>query len=94
MFWREEFQTSTFQGLCRLTQFSFSVTFIIISVTWLITMGGGEAKLTMGIGTLFYKGVRFERGENLAHKTQVLHFLFSVYFLFAIIQFSNQINYS
>jgi hypothetical protein len=43
-----------------------------------------------GLGTLFYKGVKFERGENWSHKTQVFHFLSSVYFLFVIIQVSNQ----
>jgi hypothetical protein len=37
----------------------------------------------------FHKGVKFERGENWFHKTQVFHFLFSV-FLYAIIQSSNQ----
>jgi hypothetical protein len=41
------------------------------------------------LGTLSYKVVKFERGENLSHKTQVCRFLFSGYFLFAMIQFSN-----
>jgi hypothetical protein len=36
-------------------------------------------------GTLFYKGVRFERGENWFHKTQVFHFL-----LFFICHYSIQ----
>jgi hypothetical protein len=41
------------------------------------------------LGTLFYKGVKFERGKNLSPKTQVFHFLFCL-FSFAIIQFSSQ----
>jgi hypothetical protein len=52
--------------------------------------GGGRWELTCVLGILFYKSVKFERGENWSHKTQVFHFLFSVYFLFAIIQYSNQ----
>jgi hypothetical protein len=38
--------------------------------------------------------VKFEREENWSHKTHVFHFLFSVYFLFAITQFSNRMKYS
>jgi hypothetical protein len=64
-----------------------------MSVTWLITWaGGGGPNEPWVLGTRFYKGVKFERGENWLHKRQVFHFLFSVYFLFATIQFSNQIN--
>jgi hypothetical protein len=49
----------------------------------------------MGIRNfIFYKGVKFERVENWSHKMHVLHFLFSVYFLFTIIEFRNQIKYS
>jgi hypothetical protein len=59
-----------------------------------INTGGGGANSPWILGTLFYKGVKFERGGNWSHKTQVFHFLFSFYFLYAIIQFSNQINYS
>jgi hypothetical protein len=58
------------------------------------TGGGGGPKWTGVRGTLFYKGVKFERGENWSHKVQVFHFLIFVYFSFAIIQFTNQINYS
>jgi hypothetical protein len=57
------------------------------------TGGGGEQNWPWALGTSFYKGVKFERGENWSHKTQVFHFLFSVYFLFAI-QVSNHKNYS
>jgi hypothetical protein len=65
-----------------------------IRVTWLITLGGGGEDRSWVLGTSFYKGVKFERGENLSHKTQVFHFLFSVSFLIAIIQVSNKKNYS
>jgi hypothetical protein len=66
-----------------------------ICVNWLITLGaGGGANLPWVLGTSFYKGVKFDQGENWFHKTHVLHFLFSVHFLLAIIQFSNQINYT
>jgi hypothetical protein len=55
--------------------------------------GGGGQKWPWVLGNLFYKEVKFERAENCSDKTQVFHFLFSVYFLFAITQFSyhNQI---
>jgi hypothetical protein len=53
-------------------------------------MGGGGPKLTMSMGTLFYKGIKFERGKNWSHKRQAFRFHFSVYFLLPIIQFSNQ----
>jgi hypothetical protein len=56
--------------------------------------GGGGQKWPWVLEILIYKGVKFERGENWSHDTQVFRFIFSVYFLFAIIQFSNQINYS
>jgi hypothetical protein len=68
---------------------------VTMGVTWLVTLGGGRgANWLWVLGILFYKGVRLERGENWSHKTQVFHFLFSVYFLFAIIQFSKQKSYS
>jgi hypothetical protein len=64
-----------------------------ISVTWLITRGGGgEQNWPWVLGTLFYKAVKFERGENWLHNTELFHFLFSDYLLFAIIQFSNHKN--
>jgi hypothetical protein len=40
----------------------------------------GAAKLVLG--TLFYKGVRFERGENWSYKPQALHFHFSICFFY------------
>jgi hypothetical protein len=59
-----------------------------ISVTWLIT--AREQNWPGVLWTLLYKGGKFESVENWPHKTQVFHFLFSVYFLFASIQLSNQ----
>jgi hypothetical protein len=61
-----------------------------ISVTLLITLRGGVQNWPWVLGTLFYKGIKIERGENWSHKTQIFRFLFYVYVLFAIIQFSNQ----
>jgi hypothetical protein len=55
--------------------------------------GGGGPNRRWVLRTLFYKGIEFEIWENWSHKTQVFHFLFSVYFSSATIQFSNQINY-
>jgi hypothetical protein len=43
--------------------------------------GGGGPNLPWVLGTLFYKGVKFERGENLSHKTQAFYFLFSIFYL-------------
>jgi hypothetical protein len=53
-----------------------------ISVTWLIKVGGGgRQNWPWVLRTLFYKGVRFERGENWSHKTQVFYFIFSLFYL-------------
>jgi hypothetical protein len=46
--------------------------------------------MNVKLGTLFYKGVKFERGKNWSHKKQVFSLYFSCLFLFAIIQFSNR----
>jgi hypothetical protein len=46
-----------------------------------ISVTEGAQNRPWALGTLFYKGVKIETGENWSHKTQVLHSLFSVYFL-------------
>jgi hypothetical protein len=37
-------------------------------------IGGGGAKLTMGIRNSILQGLRFEGRDNWSHKTQVFHF--------------------
>jgi hypothetical protein len=63
------------------------------SVTWLITWGGG-GELTVSIRNFVLQRSKFERGENWSRKMQHFYFLFSVYFLFAAIKFSNPKKYS
>jgi hypothetical protein len=48
--------------------------------------GGGVQNWPWVLGALFYKGVKFGRGENWSHKTHIFNFLFSVYFWFDSIQ--------
>jgi hypothetical protein len=50
-------------------------------------------KLTMGVRNFILLKSQIRKKGKLVRKTQVFHFLFSVYFLFAIIQLSNQIKY-
>jgi hypothetical protein len=63
-----------------------------ISVTWLITLWrGGGGVWPGGLGTS-QKSQNWKGGGVGCHKNKDLHLPFSFYFLFAIIQFSNQIN--
>jgi hypothetical protein len=50
------------------------------------TRGGGGVNWPWILGTLVYKGLKFERGENLTHKTQVFRFIF----VFFICHYSTQ----
>jgi hypothetical protein len=50
----------------------------------------GRQNLAWVLGTFILLRVKFEKEENWSHKTQVFHSIFSVYFSFAIIQFSNK----
>jgi hypothetical protein len=90
------FFSTTLCYVCGINTQRLIVGFISVAslITWGGEVRGRGTKLTMGIRNFILQRVKFESVENWPDETQVFHFLFSVYFLFTIIEFSNQINYS